>query len=175
MARILQLSLLALLSLFHIPSSLCAPASDLDAIIDEYLSVNYHRADVNVPPLRWNASLAVAARYLSDQIAHSSAPSEAPPHHGGLGVTTYISCYDIPPMAQRAVWGWAQQRDAYNYTTNSCIENRKCSDYTQMVWKNSTEFGCSFARPVNEPSCFPSEATYAFPFLFVCVYSPRGT
>ncbi|KAL0424109.1 UNVERIFIED_CONTAM: Pathogenesis-related protein 1 [Sesamum radiatum] len=141
MARILQLSLLALLSLFHIPSSLCIPATDLDGFIDEYLSVNYHRAEVNVPPLRWNASLAVVASNLADQLAYSITPSDAPPHYRGFGVTTYISCYDIPPMAQRAVWGWSQQKAAYNYTTNSCIEKRKCSDYTQMVWKNSTEFG----------------------------------
>ncbi|KAL0395840.1 UNVERIFIED_CONTAM: Pathogenesis-related protein 1 [Sesamum calycinum] len=174
MARILQLSLLALLSLFHIPSSLCVPATDLDGFIDEYLSVNYHRAEVSVPPLRWNASLAVVASDLADQLAYSITPSDAPPHYHGFGVTTYISCYDIPPMAQRAVWGWSQQKAAYNYTTNSCIEKRKCSDYTQMVWKNSTEFGCSLGRPCKEPSCFPPEATFSYPTLFVCVYSPRG-
>ncbi|KAK4434851.1 hypothetical protein Salat_0648000 [Sesamum alatum] len=174
MARILQLPLLALLSLFHIPSSLGVPATDLDGVIDEYLRVNIHRVEVNAPPLMWNASLAMVASNLADELADRYSPSNAPLHHGSFGVTSYISCYDTLLSAERAVWGWYQEKVAYNYTTNSCAENQKCSDYTQMVWKNSTEFGCSLWRRCYEPSCFPPEATFAFPALFVCVYSPPG-
>ncbi|XP_069832326.1 peptidase inhibitor 16-like [Dendropsophus ebraccatus] len=64
---------------------------------------------------------------------------------------------------------WHQERDFYNFTTNTCQEGKMCGHYTQMVWADTERVGCG------EKFCEKVEGFEdANMFLLVCNYEPPG-
>ncbi|KAI3462674.1 hypothetical protein Pfo_019337 [Paulownia fortunei] len=161
MARILQLSItLTLLSLCYIPSFRSAPATSEDDLTQYIELTNIYRAEVNVPPLRWNKSLAEVASNISDHL-RSDKQSDAPPppisDYGYFGMNSYVQCIDTTNQPQTAVWSWWLEKV-----------------YTQLVWKNSTEFGCSAGLDCFNCGCPYNGPSGSYGLLFVCVYHPPG-
>lgn len=89
-----------------------------------------------------------------------------------MGTTTYVDCFSYTGDPEDVVWNWYLQKGAYNYTTNTCIGNQECGAYTQIVWKNTTELGCSGGVGCHECGC--PEGGNVSSYLFVCAYSPPG-
>ncbi|KAH7860158.1 hypothetical protein Vadar_010032 [Vaccinium darrowii] len=64
--------------------------------------------------------------------------------------------------ATDAVEAWAAESAYYNYQTNSCMPNRDCSHYTQLVWRSTTMVGCAKIKCDDENT------------FIVCEYAPHG-
>ena len=133
-----KISLLALvcllgLTLIHI--------SHAQESIQNYLSVhNVARAEVGVPPLKWDENVAAYAQnYANQRIGDCNLV-----HSGG-------------PYGENIAWGssdlsgtdalnmWVSEKPNYDYTLNSCVGG-ECLHYTQVVWRNSVRIGCAKVR-----------------------------
>ncbi|NIQ93556.1 MAG: hypothetical protein GWN87_04640, partial [Desulfuromonadales bacterium] len=62
---------------------------------------------------------------------------------------------------ERVVAMWGEEREFYDYGSNSCEEGKVCGHYTQVVWEDTRRVGCAVAR------CEKSE-------VWVCNYDPPG-
>ncbi|GJN24434.1 hypothetical protein PR202_gb12172 [Eleusine coracana subsp. coracana] len=64
--------------------------------------------------------------------------------------------------ARDAVKSWVDEKQYYNYGSNSCAEGKECGHYTQVVWRNTKTIGC--ARNIcNNGGIF-----------IICSYNPPG-
>eukprot|EP01018_Ginkgo_biloba_P006481 Gb_20955 [translate_table: standard] len=64
--------------------------------------------------------------------------------------------------AADAVGSWVNEKQYYDYSTNTCAAGQVCGHYTQVVWRNSVKLGC--ARVVcNDGGIF-----------IICNYNPPG-
>jgi len=61
-----------------------------------------------------------------------------------------------------AVAAWAEEEEHYDYRSNSCSTGKACGRYTQMVWRDSKEFGCAIVQ------CDSGDT------LMACHYDPQG-
>ncbi|KAI0209423.1 Pathogenesis-related protein PRMS, partial [Lamellibrachia satsuma] len=66
--------------------------------------------------------------------------------------------------------GWWAEKKYYNYTTLGCTAGKLCGHYTQVVWSNSVEVGCTIAQcpEVTVPGGTP----WTNAAMFVCDYNP---
>ncbi|KAF3341916.1 pathogenesis-related protein PRB1-3-like protein [Carex littledalei] len=62
-----------------------------------------------------------------------------------------------------AVNAWVDEKQYYNYNTNTCASGKVCGHYTQVVWRSSTKIGC--ARVVCDKNAG---------IFIICNYSPPG-
>ena len=69
---------------------------------------------------------------------------------------------------EEAVTWWADEIRYYNYKKNTCRRGEDCGHYTQIVWANTTQVGCS----VN--TCFDKRNDNTQTDLWVCRYDPPG-
>lgn len=79
------------------------------------------------------------------------------------------------PYGENIAWGspdlsginavklWVDEKQYYNYNSNSCASGKVCGHYTQVVWKNSMRLGCAKVKCKNKGGAF-----------IVCNYDPRG-
>ncbi|XP_073010872.1 pathogenesis-related protein PR-1-like [Typha latifolia] len=118
---------------------------------------NAARAAVGLPPLVWDARLAGYANWYANQrrgdcrLVHS---------HGPFGENLFWGSGTGWSPAQ-AVGAWVQERQRYNYWTNSC--RGVCGHYTQIVWRNTKRLGCAMVN------CYSRRGTFV-----VCSYDPPG-
>ncbi|XP_042467520.1 pathogenesis-related protein PRB1-2-like [Zingiber officinale] len=103
---------------------------------------NSPRAAVGVGPVTWNNTVAAYAQTYANQrigdckLVHSNGPYGENLFWGsGDGFT-----------AAFAVRAWADEKQYYNYASNSCAAGKECGHYTQVVWRSSTQIGCARAR-----------------------------
>lgn len=66
---------------------------------------------------------------------------------------------------REAVIAWAREKRDYSYEENTCLSNRMCGHYTQMIWRDTKRIGCSVAR------CELASGTSE---VLVCHYDPAG-
>lgn len=131
---------------------------------------NQERRLLSLPELSWSADLAVSAEQWAktllqrDRLEHSPANLR---NNGATGenLTSLQSsapggAYSTP---ERAIGRWLDERDFYDYDTNTCVAGEQCYHYTQIVWEGTTEVGCGVART--------QEATKE---VWVCQYAPGG-
>ncbi len=69
---------------------------------------------------------------------------------------------------EEAVTWWADEIRFYNYTKNTCRRGQDCGHYTQIVWADTTEVGCSVH------TCFERSNDNTQTDLWVCRYNPPG-
>ncbi|KAL5467542.1 hypothetical protein EMCRGX_G031790 [Ephydatia muelleri] len=64
---------------------------------------------------------------------------------------------------------WFQEREYYDFETNSCLPGQMCGHYTQIVWASTGHVGCGVHR------C-RSAVGFNYPnsLNFVCNYGPGG-
>ncbi|KAL2537290.1 CAP superfamily protein [Forsythia ovata] len=123
----------------------------------DFLSThNEARAQVGVPPLVWNDTVAAyALNYANErradcELAHSEGPygENLAEGWGKLAAGDAVSL-------------WVGERSCYEYDSNSCVDG-ECLHYTQVVWRDSVHLGCARVQCSNG-------------WLFViCNYDPPG-
>eukprot|EP01018_Ginkgo_biloba_P026628 Gb_41624 [translate_table: standard] len=100
---------------------------------------NNARAQVGEAPLVFDEKVEGYAIWWADQrkgdcqLIHSDGPF-------GENIF-YGSGHDWTPSD--AVNAWIEEKQYYNYETNSCSGDEMCGHYTQIVWKNSSRLGCA--------------------------------
>ncbi|XP_062183845.1 pathogenesis-related protein PRMS-like [Phragmites australis] len=126
---------------------------------------NEARAAAGVPPLAWNATLQLdAMRYAKELRTRCNAhPLVAWGTDGVYGLNLFKGTGRQPTA--EAVESWVGEGHWYDRGTGACAapDGRNCGGYTQVVWRATTQLGCS--RRV----CRNSVDTVA-----VCEYYPPG-
>ncbi len=127
---------------------------------------NQARADMGVPPLKWNADLAKDAKVWADKLAatgrfeHSPDEPGVEPQGENLWAGT-PGAYG--PESMIGLWV-AEKRDykpgIFPYNSRSG-DVANVSHYTQVVWNETTHVGCSMTRGKREE-------------VLVCRYSTPG-
>lgn len=126
---------------------------------------NAERAALGLPPLRWNANLAVDAQRWANHLAATNRFEHAPDEKGepqGENLWAGTRGYFSPEAMVNA---WIREKRyfrpgpfPYNSTTGD-VED--VGHYTQLVWRETGEVGC--ARAANQGEDF-----------LVCRYSQAG-
>ncbi|KAK2979533.1 hypothetical protein RJ640_013550 [Escallonia rubra] len=128
-------------------------------VIQQYLLPhNNIRAKLGLPPLQWSERLANFASSWAHQRRGDCALVHSSNDYGENLFWGSGKCWK--PLD--AVNAWAAERSYYNYNTNSCLQNRECLHYTQMVWRQSLRVGCA------RVTCRIGDT------LFSCNYDPHG-
>jgi len=117
---------------------------------------NVIRGEVRVPPLRWSARLAIAARKWADTLAANGRFEHQT--HNPYGENLFTAAGTEAPPIEVVRW-WAAEASDYDYKTNTC--RGTCGHYTQLVWRNTREVGCAEARGQGRQ-------------VVVCEYDPPG-
>ena len=122
--------------------------------------VNAHnaaRAKVGVGPIRWNYTIAAYAQaYANKRIGDCNLEHSMGPYGECLAEGYAIL------SAVDAVNLWVNEKQYYDYESNSCIGTDECRHYTQVVWRDSVHLGCARVKCNNG-------------WLFVtCNYDPPG-
>lgn len=124
---------------------------------------NQARASVRVGPLKWSETLANATgrvvRYQRDKMGCRFAELNGIK----FGANQFFGGGASGWTPRMAVDLWVGEKQYYNYTANSCAAKQSCGSYTQVVWRNSSELGCSQANCVKEMAT-----------LILCFYNPPG-
>lgn len=63
---------------------------------------------------------------------------------------------------ESVVKNWAGEVAHYNYDENSCLPGKECSNYTQIMWQDTTSVGCGFQQCSDKSQ------------VWVCNYNPPG-
>ncbi|CBG71558.1 putative extracellular protein [Streptomyces scabiei 87.22] len=119
-----------------------APPARPSQIGDFLTVVNEARADVGVPPLVWDESVAAHARRwarvrVADcELIHSNSRFG---ENLAKGSNPRYSLADAARL-------WLDERDDYDRPSNACVNDRECLHYTQLVWRTSTRVGAAGAR-----------------------------
>ncbi|KAI3841349.1 hypothetical protein MKW98_007830 [Papaver atlanticum] len=118
-----------------------AAQNSTDFINQMLVSHNAARAVVGVPPLVWEPLLARYARVYSNQrrgdceLIHS--PGE------GFGENLFWGQGHKYWNATIAVGEWVAEKQWYNYDKNTCLPDKVCTHYTQIVWRSTIRVGCA--------------------------------
>lgn len=143
--------------------------------------INYHNA-VRVAhaqtPLKWSNNLAQYAQQWVNHLANTQNCSmKHRPNNGNSsfkqihGENLFWASPEVFSNGQikrqvinsRYVFNaWAEEKQYYDYQSNTCQANEKCGHFTQIVWHESKEVGCAMA------AC-PDQSQ-----IWACNYSPRG-
>ena len=117
---------------------------------------NAIRAELGLRPLTWSPDLARYAQKWADSLAREDRLYHHP--NPAYGENLYL-IDGGRARASQVVASWASEVRWFNYKTNSC--SRACGHYTQIVWKDSRQLGCSSAISGNTQ-------------VWVCEYNPPG-
>lgn len=119
---------------------------------------NDARAQVGVEALVWDDTVAAYAQNYANQRIGDCALQ----HSGGQYGENLFEGYGITDPVGGAVTAWVNEKQDYDYTSNTCAEGKVCGHYTQVVWRDSKRLGCAQAQCNNG-------------WIFViCNYDPRG-
>ena len=118
---------------------------------------NVARAEVGVGPIRWNHTIAAYAQdYANKRIGDCDLTHSMGPYGECLAEGYAIL------SAVDAVNLWVNEKQYYDYESNSCIGTDECRHYTQVVWRDSVHLRCARVKCDND-------------WLFViCDYDPPG-
>ncbi|OIV96114.1 hypothetical protein TanjilG_13046 [Lupinus angustifolius] len=109
---------------------------------EDYLKgQNAVRAEVNVPNLVWNETVAAFAQNYANQrkdclLEHSGGD-------GRFGENIAMSSGEM--FGVDAVSMWVGEKPNYDHNSNSCVGG-ECGHYTQVVWRNTKSIGCAKVR-----------------------------
>ncbi|GMY38833.1 pathogenesis-related protein 1-like [Fagus crenata] len=133
-----KISLALIISLFGLSLIHCSHAQNSK---EDYLTAhNAARAEVGVPALTWDDTVASYAQNYANQrigdcnLVHSGGP---------YGENLAGSSGDL--TGTDAVNLWVGEKPNYDYNSNSCVGG-ECLHYTQVVWRNSVRLGCAKVR-----------------------------
>jgi pathogenesis-related protein 1 len=160
------------------------PLGSLDELPKRFLDAhNEIRRIYNLSKLSWDDSLAQYAQRWADflkdnnkcQMQHRSHRKITENKQYGenlafnwISSTVPLGKYNYSP--ERVVKAWSAECEDYSYQDNSCIPNKKCGHFTQVVWQSTRRVGCAMAI------CDDAENNYneGRVELWVCNYDPPG-
>lgn len=126
----------------------------------DYLDAhNTARSAVGVADISWDDTVqAYAEDYANQRISDCSLVHSGGPYGENLfwGSSTSYSGID-------AVNSWVDEKQYYDYNTNTCASGQTCGHYTQVVWRDSTQIGCARVECDNNAGVF-----------IICSYNPAG-
>jgi len=137
--------------------------SSADFISESLAANNKYRAEVGVPALVWNASLAQSAQAWADNLARTRVISHSK-NRVNIGENLAwgtASTMDVEGLVD--LWGaegdyFVAGRDYPKCTSGS---ESDVWHYTQMIWQKSTQLGCGMGSSNGR-------------LYYVCQYYPRG-
>ncbi|MEM6256660.1 MAG: CAP domain-containing protein [Cyanobacteria bacterium P01_D01_bin.156] len=139
--------------------------------IDQALEAhNLDRRTLNLPELSWSADLANSAQSWAEALLQRNGLEHSPAeqrNNGTIGENLASLQSSAPGGAYstpgRAIGRWLDERDFYDYASNTCLADQPCKHYTQIIWADTTDVGCGVARTQD-----------AAKEIWVCQYSPGG-
>ncbi len=119
---------------------------------------NDARDQVGVDALVWDDTVAAYAQnYANQRIADCALQ-----HSGGqYGENIYEEIGYSDPVGDSVMY-WVNEKQYYDYSSNSCAQGQECRHYTQVVWRDSKRLGCAQAQCNN-----------GWTFV-ICNYDPPG-
>jgi pathogenesis-related protein 1 len=139
------------------PSNSKLTPAEIEAILEVH---NEARAEVGVPPLKWNCNIAsFAQNYINQGIWGHNPNTSYGENLAALGDMRASVGLEGPKM-------WYAEKSGWNNNTRKCAPGKVCGHYTQMVWRNSTEIGCGVNRN--------ARADWGKAIFLVCNYNPAG-
>jgi pathogenesis-related protein 1 len=139
--------------------------AELAGIVEAH---NIVRRQIQTSPaledLVWDDSLAETARDWVAMCRDQEAPTGLIDHNPNRGQNVGENVFGSSggATAQQAVMSWANEKNDYDYSTNTCSD--VCGHYTQIVWRSTTHVGCAIG------SC----RSLTFGTSIVCNYTPAG-
>lgn len=137
----------------------------------EFVAIhNRWRKEVGAPPLKWSSALAATAQAWADHLKEANG-CKMQHSHSGLGENLHWASpatWSDGRVAEQVetptlvVNSWASEKQDYNHRKNSCAPGAICGHYTQVVWRDTKQFGCG--RAVCED----------LSQIWVCNYQPAG-
>lgn len=132
--------------------------------IQYVLEHNKARANVGVPPIKWDRRLAKLAQTWANKcIWEHGMPLNNYPIRT-LGQNLAAAAWDSI-SAKEVLRMFVDEKKHYHYESNTCDPNEMCGHYTQVVWRNTTRVGCAKSPPL----CTTDGMT-----MVVCNYAPAG-
>jgi uncharacterized protein YkwD len=111
--------------------------------VNGFLSIiNKARADVGVPPLVWDESVAAHARHWARVRVADCRLVHSDSRYGENLAKGSSPDFSMPDAARL----WVDQQPDYDHASNSCVNDRQCLHYTQVVWRTSTRIGAAKAK-----------------------------
>ncbi|UUU32527.1 pathogenesis-related family 1 protein [Streptomyces sp. CA-210063] len=104
--------------------------------------VNKARADVGVPPLVWDRTLASHARYWARLRVDDCRLIHSNSRYGenlAKGSSPDFSMSDAARL-------WVEEKPDYDRASNTCVSGKPCLHYTQVVWRSTTRIGAAKVR-----------------------------
>ncbi|QQR65111.1 hypothetical protein IPH92_00830 [Candidatus Kaiserbacteria bacterium] len=134
---------------------------------------NEVREEHGLTPLTWSNTLAESAREWGKILTKNECDFYHDPNtsYGENLYWQWITDSDNSSLIstpEEAVTWWADEIRFYNYKKNTCRRGEDCGHYTQIVWADTTQVGCS----VN--TCFDRHNDNTQTDLWICRYDPPG-
>lgn len=111
--------------------------------------------------LIWSDSLEKSAQSYANTLAKNGLFT-----HSSLGIGENLYASSASATLKAGVNAWVNERSAYDYASNSCINNRICGHYTQVIWQDTNKVGCAKAKY--------EVGQYKGWTVVVCHYNPNG-
>ncbi|WCJ18572.1 pathogenesis-related gene 1 [Euphorbia peplus] len=109
-----------------------------DEPIDYLNPHNAAREAVGLGPLTWDENLVSYAQFYANthiyncELVHTGGP---------YGENLAWSSADM--LGSDAATMWIDEKQYYDYDSNSCAPDQMCGHYTQVVWRDSVRIGCA--------------------------------
>jgi pathogenesis-related protein 1 len=131
---------------------------------EEQAVLSYHnevRASVKAPPLTWSKVLSQHATAWGETLAAKGCTLQHS-KDSNYGENVFIGSASLNHEAViEAAKSWESEKINYSGEALSKANRSQAGDYTQMVWRNTTELGCAKVACNNQ-------------LIVICDYSPRG-
>ncbi len=120
-------------------------------------SHNRARAELKLPPLKWNCKLADLAQEWATRgkFEHRS------PANYGENIFV-ASMTDVP--INLGFDRWMSEKNFWHNASGTCQSGKFCTHYTQVVWKKTNSIGCGINR----------NAAGKWKVVMICNYDPMG-
>lgn len=143
---------------------------DTEAMLGAHNAV---RSKKGLAPLLWSNMLAQSSQKWGDRLTSNDCEFYHDPdtEFGENLFWKWISDSNnrgLISTPEDAVTWWADEERIYNYTKNTCKEGKDCGHYTQIVWADTAQVGCSVS------TCFDRRNDNTQTDFWVCRYNPPG-
>ncbi|KAF8377687.1 hypothetical protein HHK36_031071 [Tetracentron sinense] len=130
--------ILVMVCVFVFLVSICQAQNSPDDFVNAHNNVR-SQVGLGLPYMTWNNTVASYARsYAQNRTTDCALKLSDTDYYGEnvfVGTISYTGVF--------AVNAWADEKQYYNYTTNTCAQCKVCGHYTQVVWRASTSLGCA--------------------------------
>ncbi len=123
---------------------------------------NKIRAEVKVPPLSWDCSLAEGSQKWAEKLTDLGYLEHSKNRDYGENLYMFYSSYGAIPSLKNAILSWYSEKKDFVYGEKYwCKTGKICGHYTQLVWDDTKKIGCGRAKKDNK-------------VFIVCRFYPAG-